>query len=285
MVEKKKILKKKLIINLVFIIFISIIFFVFYLNKNSQKEDGKSYEKLFDLSEIQEVYFSRDSFEMLAKKTNNSWAINTPVSARMSLDILEKINYLNDFNSFEIVNINKNSIFANAKASFILKIDDLVFEFGILNSVVNKQYLLFDGQVYLVPTFFSNNFSDDIFTYIEKTIIPSKLEIKTIEFPNWTYHENSLYNKLDSSKKYTLPSDWKKLWTSTLSSEISVDKIKFESFITFLDFKDNKYKLFFKETKNSFMFRFQDENYIYKLSKESTLRLIEPWIFLNARAS
>ena len=285
MVEKKKILKKKLIINLVFIIFISIIFFVFYLNKNSQKEDGKSYEKLFDLSEIQEVYFSRDSFEMLAKKTNNSWAINTPISARMSLDILEKINYLNDFNSFEIVNINKNSIFANAKASFILKIDDLVFEFGILNSVVNKQYLLFDGQVYLVPTFFSNNFSDDIFTYIEKTIIPSKLEIKTIEFPNWTYHENSLYNKLDSSKKYTLPSDWKKLWTSTLSSEISVDKIKFESFITFLDLKDNKYKLFFKETKNSFMFRFQDENYIYKLSKESTLRLIEPWIFLNARAS
>ena len=285
MVEKKKILKKKLIINLVFIIFISIIFFVFYLNKNSQKEDGKSYEKLFDLSEIQEVYFSRDSFEMLAKKTNNSWAINTPISARMSLDILEKINYLNDFNSFEIVNINKNSIFANSKASFTLKIDDLVFEFGILNSVVNKQYLLFDGQVYLVPTFFSNNFSDDIFTYIEKTIIPSKLEIKTIEFPNWTYHENSIYNKLDSSKKYTLPSDWKKLWTSTLSSEISVDKIKFESFITFLDFKDNKYKLFFKETKNSFMFRFQDENYIYKLGKESTLRLIEPWIFLNARAS
>jgi len=285
MVEKKKILKKKLIINLVFIIFISIIFFVFYLNKNSQKEDGKSYEKLFDLSEIQEVYFSRDSFEMLAKKTNNSWTINTPINARMSLDILEKINYLNDFNSFEIVNINKNSIFANAKASFTLKIDGLVFEFGILNSVVNKQYLLFDGQVYLVPTFFSNNFSDDIFTYIEKTIIPSKLEIKTIEFPNWTYHENSIYNKLDSSKKYTLPSDWKKLWTSTLSSEISVDKIKFESFITFLDFKDNKYKLFFKETNNSFMFRFQDENYIYKLSKESTLRLIEPWIFLNARAS
>ena len=285
MVEKKNILKKKLIINLVFIIFISIIFFVFYLNNNSQKEDGKSYEKLFDLSEIQEVYFSRDSFEMLAKKTNNSWAINAPINARMSLDILEKINYLNDFNSFEIVNINKNSIFANAKASFTVKIDDLVFEFGILNSVVNKQYLLFDGQVYLVPTFFSNNFSDDIFTYIEKTIIPSKLEIKTIEFPNWTYHENSIYNKLDSSKKYTLPSDWKKLWTSTLSSEISVDKIKFESFITFLDFKGNKYKLFFKETKNSFMFRFQNENYIYKLGKESTLRLIEPWIFLNARAS
>ena len=111
------------------------------------------------------------------------------------------------------------------------------------------------------------------------------MKSKKLSFPNWTYYENSLYNKLDSSKKYTLPSDWKKLWTSTLSSEISVDKIKFESFITFLDFKDNKYKLFFKETKNSFMFRFQEENYIYKLSKESTLRLIEPWIFLNARAS
>ena len=232
MVEKKKILKKKLIINLVFIIFISIIFFVFYLN-NSQNEDGKSYEKLFDLSEIQEVYFSRDSFEMRAKKTNNSWTINTPINARMSLDILEKINYLNDFNSFEIVNINKNSIFANAKASFTLKIDDLVFEFGILNSVVNKQYLFFDRQVYLVPTFFSNNFSDDIITYIEKTIIPSKLEIKKIEFPNWTFYENSLYNKLDNSKKYILPSEWKKLWTSTLSSDLSVDKIKFESFITF----------------------------------------------------
>ena len=50
-----------------------------------------------------------------------------------------------------------------------------------------------------------------------------------------------------------------------------MDKIKFESFITFIDFKDNKYKLFFKETKNTFMFRFQEENYIYKLSKESIL--------------
>ena len=37
-------------------------------------------------------------------------------------------------------------------------------------------------QVYLVPTFFSNNFSDDIITYIEKTIIPSKLEIKKLSF-------------------------------------------------------------------------------------------------------
>ena len=90
---KEKDIKKKLIINLVFIILISIIFLVFYLN-NSQKENEKSYEKLFDLSEIQEVYFSRDSFEMLAKKINNSWAINTPISARMSLNILEKINYL-----------------------------------------------------------------------------------------------------------------------------------------------------------------------------------------------
>ena len=70
------------------------------------KKKTESLRKLFDLSEIQEVYFSRDSFEMLAKKQIN-WAINTPISARMSLDILEKINYLNDFNSFEIVNINK----------------------------------------------------------------------------------------------------------------------------------------------------------------------------------
>ena len=89
MVEKKKILKKKLIINLVFIIFISIIFFVFYLNK-TQNENLKSNKKLFDLSEIQKVYFSRDSFEMLAKKINNSWTINKPISARMSLDIFEK---------------------------------------------------------------------------------------------------------------------------------------------------------------------------------------------------
>ena len=120
---------------------------------------------------------------------------------------------------------------------------------------------------------------------LKKQLFQANLKSKKLSFPNWTYYENSLYNKLDNSKKYILPSEWKKLWTSTLSSEISVDKIKFESFITFLDFKDNKYKLFFKETKNSFMFRFQDENYIYKLSKESTLRLIEPWIFLNARAS
>ena len=131
MVEKKKILKKKLIINLVFIIFISIIFFVFYLN-NTQNENLKSNTELFNLSEIQEVYFSRDSFEMRAKKINNSWTINSPSNARMSLNILEKVNYLNDFNSFEKVNINKNSIFANSKASFTLKIDDLVFEFGIL---------------------------------------------------------------------------------------------------------------------------------------------------------
>ena len=117
---------------------------MFFISIIVKKENGKSYEKLFDLSEIQEVYFSRDSFEMRAKKTNNSWTINTPINARMSLDILEKINYLNDFNSFEIVNINKNSIFDNAKASFTLKIDGLVFEFGILNSVVNKQYLFFD---------------------------------------------------------------------------------------------------------------------------------------------
>ena len=62
-------------------------------------------------------------------------------------------------------------------------------------------------------------------------------------------------------------------------------KLNLNRLLPFEDFKDNKYKLFFKETKNSFMFRFQEENYIYKLSKESTLRLIEPWIFLNARAS
>ena len=40
MVEKKKILKKKLIINLVFIIFISIIFFVFYLNKTQNENEN-----------------------------------------------------------------------------------------------------------------------------------------------------------------------------------------------------------------------------------------------------
>ena len=282
MVEKKKILKKKLIINLVFIIFISIIFFIFYLNNNSQKENEKHYEKLFELSEIQEVSFARDSFKMRAKKINNSWTINSPTNARMSLNILEKINYLNDFNSFEKVNIDKNSIFFKSKASFTLMIDDLVFEFGITNSVVNKQYLFFDRQVYLVPTFFSNNFSDDIITYIEKTIIPSKLEINKIEFQNWTFYENLLHNKLDNSKKYTLPSEWTKLWTSSLSSELSVDPIEFESFIIFEDQKDNQYKLFFKESKNGFLFKFQDETYIYKLSKESSLRLLEPWIFFNA---
>ena len=285
MVEKKKILKKKIIINLVFIIFISIIFLIFYLNNNSQKENEKHYAKLFELSEIQEVSFARDSFKMRAKKINNSWTTNSPTNARMSLNILEKINYLNNFNSFEKVNIDKNSIFLNSKASFTLMIDDLVFEFGITNSVVNKQYLYFDRQVYLVPTFFSNNFSDDIITYIEKTIIPSKLEINKIEFPNWTFYENSLYNKLDNSKKFTLPSEWTKLWTSSLSSELSVEPIDFESFIIFEDIKDNKYKLFFKETKNGFIFKFQEETYNYKLSKESSLRLLEPWTFLNARAS
>ena len=61
----------------------------------------------------------------------------------MSLNILEKINYLNNFNSFEKVTINKNSIFLNSKPSFILTVDGLVFEFGIINSVVNKQYLIF----------------------------------------------------------------------------------------------------------------------------------------------
>ena len=199
MVEKKKILKKKLIINLVFIIFISIIF-LFFISIIIVKKKTKILRKLFDLSEIHEVSFSRNSFEMRAKKINNSWTINSPTNARMSLNILEKINYLNNFNSFEKVTINKNSIFLNSKPSFTLTIDGLVFEFGIINSVVNKQYLFFDRQVYLVPTFFSNNFSDDIITYIEKTIIPSKLEIKKIEFPNWTYYENSLYNKLDNSK-------------------------------------------------------------------------------------
>jgi len=285
MVEKKKILKEKLIINLVFIIFISIIFFAFYLNNNKQKENEKPYKKLFDLSEIEEVSFSRDSFEIRAKKINNSWAINSPTNARMSLNILEKINYLNNFNSFEKVNINKNSIFLNSKASFTLKIDGLVFEFGIINSVVNKQYLFFDRQVYLVPTFFSNNFSDDIISYIEKTIIPSKFEINKIQFPNWTYYENTLYNKLDNLEKYTLPSEWKKLWTSSLSSDLSIDPIEFKSFIIFVDLKDNEYKLFFKETNNGFMFKFQEETYIYKLGKESSLRLLEPWTFLNARAS
>ena len=285
MVEKKKILKKKLIINLVFIILISIIFLVFYLNNSSQKENEKPYEKLFDLSEIHEVSFSRNSFEMRAKKINNSWTINSPTNARMSLNILEKINYLNNFNSFEKVTINKNSIFLNSKPSFTLTIDGLVFEFGIINSVVNKQYLFFDRQVYLVPTFFSNNFSDDIITYIEKTIIPSKLDINKIEFPNWTYYENTLYNKLDNSKKYNLPSEWTKLWTSSLASDLSIDPIEFKSFIIFEDLEDNKYKLFFKETKNGFMFKFQEETYIYKLSKESSLRLLEPWTFLNARAS
>ena len=156
---------------------------MFFILTKLKNENLKSNKKLFDLSEIQKVYLSRDSLEMQAKKINNSWTISKPISARMSSDIFEKINYLNDFNSFEMVNINKNSIFANAKASFTLKIDNLVFKFGILNSVVNKQYLFFDEKVYLVPTFFSNNFSDDIITYIEKTIIPSKLEIKKLSFP------------------------------------------------------------------------------------------------------
>lgn len=285
MVEKKKILKKKLIINLVYIVCISIIFFVFYLYKNIQKDNEKLNERLFDLSLIEDVYISRDFFEMQAKKVNNSWTIKLPINARMSLNILEKVNYLNDFNSFEKVNINKNSIFSNSKASFTLKIDDLLFEFGIINSVVNKQYLLFNGQVYLVPTFFSNNFSDDIITYIEKTIIPSKLEIKKIEFTDWTYYENTLYNKSDNSKKYILPVEWKKLWSSSLSSELLIDSILFPQFIVLEDYNNNKYKLFFKETINSFMFKFQSETYIYKLSKESTLRLIEPWTFFNARAS
>ena len=178
---KEKDIKEKINYKSCFYNFHFYNFFCFYLN-NSQKEDGKSYEKLFDLSEIHEVSFSRNSFEMRAKKINNSWTINSPINARMSLNILEKINYLNNFNSFEKVTINKNSIFLNSKPSFTLTIDGLVFEFGIINSVVNKQYLFFDRQVYLVPTFFSNNFSDDIITYVEKTIIPSKLEIKKLSF-------------------------------------------------------------------------------------------------------
>ena len=60
-----------------------------------------------------------------------------------------------------------------------------------------------------------------------------------------------------------------KTWTSSLSSELSVDRLNLIIYY-FIDFKDNKYKLFFKETKNGFMFKFQEETYIYKLSKESS---------------
>jgi hypothetical protein len=285
MVEKKKILKKKLILNLLFLFLISIIFTFFYLFNNNQVNNEELSEKLFELSEINTIYIYRDSLRIQAEKLNNRWIIKSPINGRMSSNIIEKINYLNDFNSFEKVNINKNSIFTNSKASFTLKIDDLMFEFGNVNSIVNKQYLFFNDQVYLVPTFFSNNFSNDIITYIEKTIIPSKLKINKIEFINWIYSENSLYNKLDNSKKYVLPVEWKNLWTNTFSSLLTIEPIQFQTFIILEDSNNNKYKLFYNETSNSFLFKFQSETYIYKLSKESTLRLLEPWTFLNARTS
>jgi hypothetical protein len=285
MVEKKKILKKKLILNLLFLFLISIIFTFFYLFNNNQANNEELSEKLFELSEINTIYIYRDSLRIQAEKLNNRWIIKSPINGRMSSNIIEKINYLNDFNSFEKVNINKNSIFTNSKASFTLKIDDLMFEFGNVNSIVNKQYLFFNDQVYLVPTFFSNNFSNDIITYIEKTIIPSKLKINKIEFINWIYSENSLYNKLDNSKKYVLPVEWKNLWTNTFSSLLTIEPIQFQTFIILEDSNNNKYKLFYNETSNSFLFKFQSETYIYKLSKESTLRLLEPWTFLNARTS
>ena len=285
MVEKKKILKKKIILNLLFLFLISIIFFVFYLFNNTQLNNEKLSKKLFELSQIKKIYINRDSFEIQAEKYNNKWIIKSPFNGRMSSNIIEKINYLNDFNSFEKVNINKNSIFTNSTASFTLKIDDLIFEFGNVNSIVNKQYLLLNDQVYLVPTFFSNNFSNDVTTYIEKTIIPSKLKIKKIEFTNWIYSENSLYNKLNNSKRYLLPDDWENLWDSTFSSDLTIEPIQFHKFIILEDQNKNKYKLFFKETSNSFLFKFHSETYIYRLSKESTLRLIKPWTFLNARTS
>jgi hypothetical protein len=285
MVEKKKILKKKLILNLLFLFLISIIFTFFYLFNNNQVNNEELSEKLFELSEINTIYIYRDSLRIQAEKLNNRWIIKSPINGRMSSNIIEKINYLNDFDSFEKVNINKNSIFTNSKASFTLKIDDLMFEFGNVNSIVNKQYLFFNDQVYLVPTFFSNNFSNDIITYIEKTIIPSKLKINKIEFINWIYSENSLYNKLDNSKKYVLPVEWKNLWTNTFSSLLTIEPIQFQTFIILEDSNNNKYKLFYNETSNSFLFKFQSETYIYKLSKESTLRLLEPWTFLNARTS
>ena len=289
--------KRWLLLIILFLVVLSIAIFAFLADNKKEIFDGYEVSN-YRLSDFEEVLVDFPSKAATSfKKINNYWYQTKPFQTRADqksvlklLSILAaKSNEKLDSLQLEKYGLDKPVM----KMTFVNQNDRKVFAFGSYNPVTEQQYVLFENNIFILDSIYSEIASYAPVELIDKKPLAAFEKIKRFDFSRLEQWQENFLQLINTDGKWIaegkkINSDSSNLaewfletWNSTFAKSVEPYKldarIGYKSFDIFLE--DNKKITFYRiqESPEMLLYR-NDEGLLYHFPQDIGFTMLNPTI-------
>lgn len=179
-------------INLSLVI-IMIVLLIILFNDTPEKEIKQI--STINLAQIHTITIQYKDRPRLAFKRNQDWFMTEPYSIKAHQPIISRILEIADSPSQKKLSADSVSL-SNLQLDppiISLSLNDYKFSFGSIDKIDRLRYVLFENNIYLIADALINPLLSSAPTLIDRQLLPPKFTLKTMIFPNFSYHKQDAH--------------------------------------------------------------------------------------------